>query len=47
MWGERGEAESFVHDSAAQYGDCHLDIYGSVRLESMFEGSLELITLEK
>lgn len=34
------ETESFIHDSTAQYGDCHLDIYGSVRLESMFEGSL-------
>lgn len=44
---ERGEAKSFVHDSAALRDDCHLEIYGSVRLKSTFEGSLELITLEK
>lgn len=42
-----GPAKSFVCDSAAQRDNCHLEIYGSVRLKSVFEGSLELITLEK
>lgn len=41
---QTGLVKSFVHDSAVWRDGCHLKIYGSVRLKSIFEGSLELIT---